>query len=137
METDKPEIGVGAIILDDSKEKILLILRKKNPEANTWSIPGGKLELYEALEQAAIRETKEEVNLDIAIDQLFCTSETMNEETQQHWISVIYTTKIIGGELKICEPNAISDMRWFSLNNLPEPIASFTRQALDMLTKNL
>lgn len=76
-------IGVRAVVLND-KNEILLALRWKDPEANKWSIPGGKVELFETLEAATIREVKEEVNLDIEIDKLLCTAETIEKSTCEH-----------------------------------------------------
>lgn len=44
-----PRLGVGAVILN-SRNEILLVLRNRNPEKGTWSIPGGKVDPYEQLE---------------------------------------------------------------------------------------
>src|SRR4030042_997609 len=59
----KPVVGVGAIILDG--EKILLEKRKNAPGKGKWSVPGGLVELGEGVEQAVIREVKEETGLDV------------------------------------------------------------------------
>ena len=52
-------VGVGAFILNEKKE-LLLLKRLSSPEKGCWSIPGGKLEMFETLKDATIRETKEE-----------------------------------------------------------------------------
>src|SRR4030067_2262609 len=59
----KPVVGVGAIILDG--EKILLEKRKNAPGKGKWSVPGGLVEHGEGVEQAVIREVKEETGLDV------------------------------------------------------------------------
>ena len=60
---DQPVVGVGAVILEEGK--IALIKRGNEPARGKWTIPGGLVELAETPEQAVIRETKEEVGLDV------------------------------------------------------------------------
>jgi len=61
-----PRVGVGVLLLD-RHQRVLLTLRILPPEAGCWSIVGGKLDYLESLEQCAIREAREEVGVDIAI----------------------------------------------------------------------
>ncbi|WP_434753060.1 NUDIX domain-containing protein [Paenibacillus amylolyticus] len=124
-------MGVGAVILNERNE-VLLVWRNRAPEQHTWSIPGGKVDAYETLETAVIREIKEEVNLNIAIDGLLCTAETMRPELQEHWISMIYSTQVIGGvACNLEEGGAIGEIGWFPLHELPSPLASFAIPALE------
>ena len=54
-------IGVGATTLVfNDKNELLLNLRA---DTNTWGIPGGSMELYETIEETAIRELKEETGI--------------------------------------------------------------------------
>ena len=53
-----------ATLICTQNEKILFVKRAFNPGKGEWSLPGGFLELGETLEQGAIRELKEETNLD-------------------------------------------------------------------------
>ena len=56
-----PLIGVGATTLVfNEKNELLLNLRA---DTNTWGIPGGAMELYETIEETAIRELKEEAGI--------------------------------------------------------------------------
>lgn len=56
-----PMLSAGATVVVIKDNKILLNLRS---DTNTWGIPGGAIELGEALEKTATRELKEEANLD-------------------------------------------------------------------------
>ena len=56
-----------ALALIKKDEKIFLIKRKFEPFANFWSFPGGGRDEKETIEEATIRETKEETGLDITI----------------------------------------------------------------------
>ena len=127
-----PHIGVGAVILDE-QQRILLILRKRHPEANTWSIPGGKVELYEPLEDAVVREIAEEVGVRVQVQRLLCMAETIDPAQGEHWISSIYTTTVIEGKPENREPDAIAEVRWFSLEELPENLSVFTLPAIRAL----
>ncbi|RXJ04308.1 NUDIX domain-containing protein [Anaerobacillus alkaliphilus] len=126
-------VGIGAVILNE-KNEVLLVLRKKAPEANKWSIPGGKVEFLERLEDTVIREIKEEVNLDIEISKLLCTAETIDLSSSEHYLSLIYTTKNIKGTMKNMEPDKISEVQWFQLEEIPTELACFSVEAL-ALTK--
>ncbi|MGG6311808.1 NUDIX domain-containing protein [Paenibacillus macerans] len=126
-----PRLGVGAVILNERRE-ILLVLRNRAPEKDTWSIPGGKIDLYETMEEGVIREIKEEVNLDIAVKGVMCTAETIRPEKAEHWVSVIYEASVVGGELRNMEEGgAIGAVEWFTLDRLPDKLASFTVPAIE------
>lgn len=127
----QPRIGVGAVILNERNE-VLLVWRNRQPEQYTWSIPGGKVDPYESIETTVIREIKEEVDLDIVIDKLLCTAETIRPEQQEHWISVLYSTRVIGGIARNREEGgAIGEIGWFPLDDLPSPLASFAVPGLE------
>ncbi|WP_340017329.1 NUDIX domain-containing protein [Paenibacillus sp. FSL K6-1318] len=128
-------MGVGAVILNERGE-VLLAWRNRQPEQHTWSIPGGKVDPYESLETAVIREIKEEVDLDIAIDSLLCTAETIQPEQKEHWISVLYSTKVISGHARnLEEGGAIGEIGWFPLHDLPSPLACFAVPGLEAVKK--
>jgi ADP-ribose pyrophosphatase YjhB (NUDIX family) len=56
------------VILELPDGKILLSQRKYNPAAGMYDLPGGFVDLGERAEDAAIREVKEELNIDIGKD---------------------------------------------------------------------
>lgn len=57
-----PKIGVGIILLKE--QQVLLVRRKNPPGAGKWSLPGGKQEYGETVQQTARRELREETGLD-------------------------------------------------------------------------
>ena len=63
----RPLIGVGAVVFGASGE-ILLIKRGKPPHYGRWMVPGGTLEWGETLEEAVLREVREETGIDIEIE---------------------------------------------------------------------
>ena len=62
---------VSTIALIDDEDKILIGKRPVGKTfENLWEFPGGKVKKNETVEQALIRETKEETNLDVSIERL-------------------------------------------------------------------
>jgi len=53
------------VVLNDRGEILLLLRKKDQPFPNKWDLPGGHLVVGETWEEAAIREVKEETNLDL------------------------------------------------------------------------
>jgi ADP-ribose pyrophosphatase YjhB (NUDIX family) len=63
---DAPRLGVAATVLSRSlPRRVLLVRRGKPPGANTWSLPGGLVDLGEGISDAALREVTEETLLDL------------------------------------------------------------------------
>ncbi|WP_134684848.1 NUDIX domain-containing protein [Brevibacillus migulae] len=134
---EAPRLAVGAVIINEHNE-MLMVWRNRKPEKDTWSIPGGKVELYETLEQCVVREVKEEVNLDVEVKGLLCIAETVQPENEEHWVSAIYEVEIKGGVARNMEEGgAIGDLRWFPLSQLPGSIACFTIPAIEQLKKRV
>lgn len=132
MEIAKDYIGVGcgALIINKNNE-ILLQKRNKAPEKGFWSIPGGKVEMFEKLEQALKREIKEETNCDIEIIKLLGICDHIIKEEKRHWISPIFLAKITQGIPKIMETEKHLEMKWFNLKNLPEDLTITTKKAIE------
>ena len=123
-------VGVGAFILND-KGEVLLQKRAVPAEKDCWCIPGGRLEWYEKLEAAVVRETKEETDLDIEIVKLLGICNHIIEMEKSHWVAVSYLCKVKSGVAKIMEPNKASDLGWFPIDNLPDKLTITTKQAIN------
>lgn len=136
MEIGRDYIGVGcgAFIIND-KNELLLQQRNKSPEKGYWSIPGGKVEMFETLHQAVKREVKEETGVEIEIIDLLGVCDHIVPNEKVHWISPPFLCKIVKGEPKIMEPTKHIDMRWFSLEQLPENLTITTKNALNYYKK--
>lgn len=61
-----PSIGAVAVIIND-KNEIMAVRRAKNPAKGMLGFPGGFVDIGETIEQAIIREAKEETNIDIEV----------------------------------------------------------------------
>lgn len=121
-------VGVGAVIINDRGE-VLLLLRKKKPEAGAWTIPGGGVEWFEKCEDAIQRECREEVSLDIKIDRVLTIVNHIVQDDKMHWVSIEYLCSVVRGCAKNCEKESF-EMRWFPVNSLPTRLSQPTREAL-------
>lgn len=66
----RPMVGVGALIYD-REGRILLVKRKFDPNKGRWAFPGGMLEVGETLAEAARREAREELSVEVKLGGVF------------------------------------------------------------------
>ena len=128
---DFPGLGVGLAILRDGK--LLLCRRMKAPEAGHWNIVGGKVDHMEPAELAARREAEEETGLTIGTIRYLGLTEQRLEADRQHWVSLLYVSEDTTGEPQLTEPDKLSDIGWFDLDDLPQPLSVFTQTVLTYL----
>ncbi|WP_044207140.1 NUDIX domain-containing protein [Flammeovirga sp. OC4] len=62
-----------AVLITNQQGELLLTVRKFDPFKGTYDLPGGFVDINETVEDAAIREIKEELNLDIISLEYFCS----------------------------------------------------------------
>ncbi|EKF59719.1 MutT/Nudix family protein [Agrobacterium albertimagni AOL15] len=128
---DFPGLGVGLAILRDGK--LLLCRRMKAPEAGHWNIVGGKVDHMEPAEIAARREAEEETGLSIGPIRYLGITEQLIEADRQHWISLLYITDDTSGDPQLTEPDKLSEIGWFDLDDPPQPLSVFTQTVLTYL----
>jgi 8-oxo-dGTP diphosphatase len=105
-------VAAGALVVREGA--ILLNQRDIDPGLGKWGLPAGFVDLDERVEDAAIREVKEETGLDIALDGLL----GVYSDVGRNVVLVIYCASISGGELIVGhETRAVG---FFSPDALPE-----------------
>jgi 8-oxo-dGTP diphosphatase len=129
-----PRVGVGVLLMDELG-RVLLTLRKLPPEAGCWRILGGKLDFLERLEECAIRETREEAGVEIAIERLLCVTDHRLPSEGQHWISPAFLGRIVRGEACNCEPHKTREVCWFPLGELPPNLTMTARNAIEAYSR--
>ncbi|PAE18094.1 ADP-ribose pyrophosphatase [Virgibacillus sp. 7505] len=104
-------VSAAAIVRNDQGH-ILLI---KGPKRG-WEMPGGQVEEGESLEQAAIREVKEESGIDIEVNR-FCG---VYQNTEKSICNTLFLGKPIGG---VCTPSEESlEVGYFPLEEVKEMV---------------
>ncbi len=119
----RPALTVDVVLFKkvNGEWKILLVQRKHPPYKHMWALPGGFVNMDETLEDAAVRELKEETNIDANnLNQLKAYS-TLNRDPRFRTVSMVF----IGLLDDMQQPLAGDDARkadWFLMNKLP-PLA--------------
>lgn len=127
---DNRGLSVDMIIL--KKNNILLGKRGKDPDKGHWALFGGHVEWGESVEDAVDRETKEESNLRVTKKKLFNVYSSPSRVKQV--VTMVYAIDVEG------EPRAgddIVDVKWFSLDDLPELAFDHRLILSDYLKKHL
>lgn len=113
-----PLVGVGAVIVCEGR--VLLIKRGHAPLLGEWSIPGGLLELGEAVRQGAEREAVEETGLQVRATELLGVFDRVipdqSQRTLYHYVLVDFLCEVVSGELKASGDAA--DARWFTADEV-------------------
>lgn len=96
----------------------VVLVKRKNPP-HGWALPGGFVDYGESLEDAAVREAKEETGLDIELIRQFHTYSKPGRDPRFHTITTVYIAKAKG------TPKAGDDAKEvgiFQRDNLPDNI---------------
>lgn len=134
----KPSVTVDTIIfaLTNKEIKILLIKRKYPPFAGKWAIPGGFVEINEALSTAANRELEEETGLKNVSLKQFYTYGDPGRDPRGHTITITYNTFLCEIPKGISGADDADEASWFSIEALPE-LAFDHDKVLDGAIKDL
>ena len=125
-----PKVGVGVMVVRG--DEILLVRRLMEPERGKWSIPAGFLDRGEDPQATAVRETKEETNLDVRIRGLVDVYYNPPQEGGAS-IFILYRADLCGGKLQAGDDAAAA--AFFSLEALPELAFASTREAISLLAE--
>lgn len=110
-------IIIHTIIFNERKE-ILVIKRASDRKVypNLWDIPGGTLEVGEDPTQGAIREIKEETNLNINELSLFDYTHNIDEKKNKQFIRLLFITKYNGQDIKI-NVSEHNEYKWIDIKD--------------------
>jgi 8-oxo-dGTP diphosphatase len=118
----QPLVGVGGVVIH--RNRVLLIKRGTEPLKDRWSIPGGMLELGEALAEGVRRELREETGLDVEPLEVIAVFDRILRDTSRrgawslqgrgrvryHFVIVDYVCRLKGG--KLAPASDVLDARW-------------------------
>jgi len=94
-----PSVAVD-ILIKRKDNSFVMIKRKNPPYKNYWALPGGFVDCFETIENAAVREAKEETGLDIKLEKLIGVYSGPERDPRRHVVAILFLAKKIGGILK-------------------------------------
>ncbi|MFQ5613365.1 MAG: NUDIX domain-containing protein, partial [Anaerolineae bacterium] len=109
-----PKVGAGVLIEQDGR--VLLVRRGMDPGKGLWCLPSGFVEIDESPAEAAVRECKEETNLDV---------ELVGKPDIYHYfhegrgggILILYRARVIGGQPR--PGDDVNQVCFFEPDSLP------------------
>jgi 8-oxo-dGTP diphosphatase len=113
-----PIPGVAGIIVRD--DEVLLVQRGKDPSKGKWGIPGGVVEVGETIEEAIVREVKEETGCECKPIKRLAIFDSIrkDDDGRIHWHYILFEflCKYISGEVLASDDAA--EARWVKLTEL-------------------
>lgn len=130
----KPSI-VSSVILRKG-DLVAFVLRENTTWMNGFYglAASGRVEVGESFTQAAIREAKEETGVDLKPEQLR-QIHIMHCKVDNPWIHVYFEAKYYEGTPYNADPDAHSELAWFSINALPKNTMPLVVTALKAIMK--
>ena len=114
-----PYLAVDAVIKLFDREgnfKGIVLIERKNPPVGL-ALPGGFVEVGETVEEAVVREVKEEVDLDFRIDRILGVFSKPDRDPRFHTVSVVFVGKAVGlprasSDAKEAKVYRLEDIPW-------------------------
>ena len=135
---EKIGIGIGVgIIIKNKENKILMLLRNdyaKKADSDmrlegTWTLPSGKVKFGETIEEAGIRKTKQECNLDVSKIKVISVQNDVNKYAQYATFGLI--AEEYSGDIKLPKTDELIKYDWFAINDLPGNTCLPTKRILE------
>ena len=114
----RPYLAVSAAIFRDGR--ILIVRRRRPPAQGLYTLPGGGVELGETLEQAVVREIREETALEIEPIELVGFRQAIARDAvgrvERHFVILPFAAHWIAGEVSLNEE--LAEAHWLAPSEL-------------------
>lgn len=114
FETDLFKIRVGVVVLNDRDE---MLLARQNGRS-FFVLPGGTLEKGETLGECAVREIKEEANLDIRLGPMLFVADFFAPDGTRQAVDVVFLGHLLGGNFQPETIGNINEIGFYSREQL-------------------
>ncbi|MEV4097015.1 NUDIX hydrolase [Streptosporangium saharense] len=126
----RPSVA-AAVIVEDGR---VLLIRRAAPEGSLlWQLPAGQVEFGETGEQAAVRETREEVGLDV--EAIKVLGERIHPATGRHMVYV--ACNILSGTAHAADTNEVDAVEWCDRARAGELVGQFFEPVQEYLSSFL
>ena len=127
-----PMVAVAAVVLDDAGS-VLMVERGRPPAQGLWALPGGLLDLGEAVRDGVVREVREETGAEIEIVELLDLFEPIHRDADgrihYHFVVIDFWAHFRGGT--VAPDDDADQAAWVSLETLDDlPMEEATRRVV-------
>jgi len=105
------------VIIQTAPGTVVLIRRKNPPHG--WALPGGFVDYGERLEDAAVREAREETGLTVSLGRQFHTYSDPSRDPRHHTITTVFVGTASGDPVGADDAE---EARVFAMDALPTPL---------------
>ena len=132
--------AAGAFVTNE-RGQILLLRRGQGEKQNSWTVPGGIMELGETPREAAKREVLEETGLEVEIGDLVGVYTNTIPVTYPNgdacqMIDLFFTSRVVGGSIKV-DGGELLEIRFFDTADRPTLFRPHVERALQDFEKGL
>jgi 8-oxo-dGTP diphosphatase len=132
-----PGVATGTVVVNEDTGFVLLGKRRGALGTGMYSLPGGKVDFGETPWDAAIREVKEETNLDLNPGKTYFTGILTNDyfpERGKQYLCMYYLSVVDSNQkLQVLEPEKVESWDWHDPAALPEPMWANTGKLIAQL----
>lgn len=114
-------VAVGAVAR--RADQLLLVRRGHGPAAGSWSVPGGRVEPYETLHEAVVREVREEVGLGVVVDGFLGWVELIPEpddDSDEHFVILDFAVTLLDAEQAPVAGDDAAEAAWVEISDLAD-----------------
>ena len=108
-------IRVAAVLIQDGR---LLLIQHQKDGKKYWLLPGGGVIFGEDLKSALKRELKEELGIDISVNDLVYSSDSISENSERHIVNLYFECVYSSGEFKLAEEERLVNYGFFGISDL-------------------
>lgn len=128
-------VTVQLLLIQDNE---ILLMKRKNTgyEDGKYGSIGGHLEKDEDFKDSLIRETKEEINIDLKKEDLTFVCMIHGKDLTDNYVSIFFSCDKYSGDIKNNEIDKCSELKWFKLDSLPPNIIQIEKNAIESFQNN-
>ncbi|MFA6896701.1 MAG: NUDIX domain-containing protein [Patescibacteria group bacterium] len=136
LKSGKDFIGIGVFALIKNGKGEILLTKAKSSEKRgkdyegIWSMSGGTLEFGETCEEGLEREIMEELGINISDIKLLNYNDYIKDE--KHWLALNFSAQT-KEEARNMELEKNEEMKWFSLEDIPQNVSPYTKECWEIL----
>jgi 8-oxo-dGTP diphosphatase len=125
---------IASFVVLRKGNKVAFVLREHTKWMNGYyGLPSGKVEKGESFRQAAVREAREEIGVEVSLDDLRYLHTTHRQSEDTEWIDIYFEVLKWDGEPVNNEPKVHGALEWLDTTDLPVNIVPPVRFALEQI----